>query len=239
MTTLQQRLGRPARRWLRHFYYNPRLSFLTRVLQPAGKHEQQSYWDAALSGHMVDYLGDTRAVIQSNAIVVGVLRAYGPPLRRVLDVGCAGGTLAYDLPADVDYLGIDISAVAIADALQRRRQRAARPGRTEFQHSSIADFQFDAGSEFDAIVLSEVVYYLTPQVALEQTLRYSAALSPGGVLVVSMKQDPKSLLIFRQMERALVWLGGVLYQPKSVIDFRVRPNGKSPAFLVGAFRPKS
>lgn len=235
---VQQGLGVRARYWLRRLCYSRPLFWLARAFQPVADHEQQSYWDAGLSGRMVDYLGDTRSVIESNAVVMSVLRVFGPRLRRVLDVGCAGGTLAYDLPPDAAYVGIDISAVAVADALRRRDQRPARAAETAFHRASIADFRLDEGAEFDAIVLSEILYYLKPQTALEQVLRYSRALSTEGVIVVSMKQDAKSLMIFRQLEKCLHWQGGILYQPKAVIDFHVRLSRKSPAFLVGAFKRK-
>jgi SAM-dependent methyltransferase len=236
---VQQGLGVQARYWVRRLCYSRPLFRLARLLQPPAEHETQSYWDAALSGRMVDYLGDTRSVIESNAVVLSVLRVFGPPLQRVLDVGCAGGTLAYELPPTAAYVGVDISAVAIADALRRRARRPARLAPTDFQQASVADYGLAEGEEFDAVVFSEVLYYLKPETALEQVLRYSRALSRGGVIVVSMKDDAKSLLIFRQLARALDWQGGVLYQPKKEIDFHVRLSGKSPAFLVGAFKPKA
>jgi 2-polyprenyl-3-methyl-5-hydroxy-6-metoxy-1,4-benzoquinol methylase len=234
--TLQQRLGIQTHYWLRRMCYSRLLFHLVRLLQAPAEHDTQRYWDAALSGRMVDYLGDARSVIESNGAILSVVRVFGPQLRRVLDVGCAGGTLAYNLPSQTAYVGIDISAVAIADALRRRDQQPPREAPTTFHHASIEDYR--PAEEFDAIVLSEILYYLKPQAALEQVLRYSRALSHRGVIVVSMKHDAKSMLIFRMLARSLAWQGGLLYQPKAVIDFRVRLHGKSPAFLVGAFRPK-
>ena len=54
-------------------------------------------------------LGGTITVDQTAATVANLIRYRLPEYPKVLDVGCAGGTLAGELPPTVHYLGIDSS----------------------------------------------------------------------------------------------------------------------------------
>jgi 2-polyprenyl-3-methyl-5-hydroxy-6-metoxy-1,4-benzoquinol methylase len=49
-------------------------------------------------------------------LAVNLIRYRLPEYPKVLDVGCAGGTLAGELPPSVHYLGIDASESAIEAA---------------------------------------------------------------------------------------------------------------------------
>jgi 2-polyprenyl-3-methyl-5-hydroxy-6-metoxy-1,4-benzoquinol methylase len=50
---------------------------------------------------------------QTAATVANLIRYRLPEYPKVLDVGCAGGTLAGELPPSVHYLGIDASESAM------------------------------------------------------------------------------------------------------------------------------
>jgi SAM-dependent methyltransferase len=61
-------------------------------------------------------LGGTITMDQTAATVANLIRYRLPEYPKVLDVGCAGGTLAGELPPSVQYLGIDASESAIEAA---------------------------------------------------------------------------------------------------------------------------
>ena len=61
-------------------------------------------------------LGDTTIVDQTAATVANLIRYRLPQYPKVLDVGCAAGTLAGELPPSVRYLGIDASESVIEAA---------------------------------------------------------------------------------------------------------------------------
>ena len=53
--------------------------------------------------------------------------------------------------------------------------------------------------DWDAIVFSEVLAYLTAHEAIGEVRRYAEALSPAGVVAVSMINDGKSRAIWRAL----------------------------------------
>ena len=61
-------------------------------------------------------LGGTITMDQTAATVANLIRYRLPEYPKVLDVGCAGGTLAGELPPSVHYLGIDASESVIEAA---------------------------------------------------------------------------------------------------------------------------
>jgi 3' terminal RNA ribose 2'-O-methyltransferase Hen1 len=101
--------------------------------------------------------------VQRRGSVLAVLRASGA--RRVLDLGCGGGTLLRDLLADPQFteiLGVDVSAGALEVAARRlrldrlpERQReriALRQSALTYADASLAGY--------DAAVLMEVIEHV-------------------------------------------------------------------------------
>ena len=79
-------------------------------------------------------------------------------------------------------------------------------------------------------VISEVLHYVTPDNALAEVRRYA---NRCGIVVVSMKNDPKSSAIFKLLARDFRWLNSILYQEKNVgPDYAVRDNRERPGYLV-------
>jgi 2-polyprenyl-3-methyl-5-hydroxy-6-metoxy-1,4-benzoquinol methylase len=104
-------------------------------------------------------VGGTITMDQTAATVVNLIRYRLPEYPKVLDVGCADGTLAGELPPSVHYLGIDASERAIAAA-----QSLWGGDDIIFKVRDIREF--DPVGDWDAIVFSEVLSYFTVQEAV-------------------------------------------------------------------------
>lgn len=94
----------------------------------------------------------------------------GPPLRRVLEIGCATGELIAAMPA-AQRVGLDISAANIAAA-------RARFPEIEFH---CGDFRGAGLSGFDAVILSDVLEHVPDDAAF---LRDAAQL--GDLVLVNL-----------------------------------------------------
>ena len=118
-------------------------------------------------------LGGTITMDQTAATVANLIRYRLPEYPKVLDVGCAGGTLAGELPPSVHYLGIDASESAIEAA-------QSLWGGDDILFAARDIREFDPVGNWDAIVFSEVLSCLAVHEAIAEVRRYSKALSPEG-----------------------------------------------------------
>jgi 2-polyprenyl-3-methyl-5-hydroxy-6-metoxy-1,4-benzoquinol methylase len=172
-------------------------------------------------------LGSTITVDQTAATVANLIRYRLPEYPRVLDLGCAGGTLAGELPPSVHYLGIDTSESAIEAA-----QSLWGGDDILFQARDMREF--DPVRNWDAIVFSGVLSYLAVHEAITQVRRYAKALSPEGVVAISMKNDRKSNVIWRALRQEFRWIDGILWQQKEPWPpYRISVNRERPSYLVG------
>ena len=164
---------------------------------------------------------------QTAATVANLIRYRLPEYPKVLDVGCAGGTLAGELPPAVHYLGIDASESAI---------EAARSlwGGDDILFAARDIREFDPVGDWDAIVFSEVLSYLTVHEAIGEVRRYAKALSPEGVVAISMTNDGKSRAIWRALRQEFRWIDGILWQQKEPWpSYRISVSRGRPGYLVG------
>jgi 2-polyprenyl-3-methyl-5-hydroxy-6-metoxy-1,4-benzoquinol methylase len=167
---------------------------------------------------------------QSAATVANLIRYRLPEYPKVLEVGCAGGTLAGELPPSVHYLGIDASESAVEAA-----QSLWGSDDILFEARDIREF--DPGGNWDAIVFSEVLSYLAVREAITEVHRYAKALSPEGVVAISMTNDEKSRAIWRALRQEFRWIDGVLWQQKEPWpSYRIRVSRERPSHLVGVLR---
>ena len=152
-------------------------------------------WDEQYRAGRWDYLADAEQLPRIG-MLVGLLRRHAPG-GAVLDVGCGAGVLADFLRPHGyrGFLGLDVSAAAI-----ERAQRLA-DDRTAFLVGDAEAWAPPAGTQFDAIIFNDSVYYF--QRPLETVQRLADALAPGGVLLVSSFGTPRSAAIQRQLRRAL------------------------------------
>lgn len=217
-----------SRRFLRALVY--RLG-MDRLLPSAATAMGAAEWDEKLSGEWRSYLDDTTSIAMRDTLIALLVQRRQND-ARILDMACAGGSLRQRLGSGPGaYVGVDISGVAIDQA------RARNPG-TEFHVASIEDFETD--ERFDIIIFSEVLYYLDVPAAIAQVMRYTGFLKEGGAVLVSMKDDPKSDMIFKGLYRKLSWSTGILSQVKPDMPaYATARDPARPAFLIGVFEKQA
>jgi 2-polyprenyl-3-methyl-5-hydroxy-6-metoxy-1,4-benzoquinol methylase len=175
-------------------------------------------------------LEDTITMEQTAATLANLIRYRLPEYPKVLNVGCAVGTLAGDLPPSVRYLGIDASKSDIEAA-----QSLWGGGDILFQAHDIREF--DPMGDWDAIVFSEVLTYLTVHEAIAEVRRYAKALSPEGLVAISMMNDAKSRAIWRALREEFRWIDGILWQQKEPWpSYRMSVRRGRVSYLVGVLQ---
>ena len=172
-------------------------------------------------------LGDTITIDQTAATVANLIRYRLPEYPKVLDVGCAGGTLAGELPPSVNYLGIDASENAIEAA-------QSLWGGDDIVFAARDIREFDPVGSWDAIVFSEVLSCLAVHEAIAEVRRYAKALSPEGIVAISMMNDGKSRAIWRALRQEFRWIDGILWQQgEPWPSYRISVSRRHPGYLVG------
>jgi trans-aconitate methyltransferase len=204
--------------------------------EPLDAAHEKNRWDHLLSQtHFSTYLGGTIEVEARNLLTAVLIKYYAMPSPSILDMGCAGGTLASALPSFSRYVGVDVSEHAVATA--RRDPDLARlveSDRVAFEQADLR--QYCPDQTWNVIVFNEVLYYLRTEQAIIEVERYAKFLSPDGIFCITMKDDPKSHAIFRSLARQYAWLDGILSQRKAKRPgYRIRLSRERPAFLHGAF----
>ena len=172
-------------------------------------------------------LDGTITVDQTAATVANLIRYRLPQYPKVLEVGCGGGTLAGELPPSVHYFGIDASdsAVEAAQSLW---------GGDDILFAARDIREFDPVGDWDAIVFSEVLSYLSAHEAIAEVRRYAEALSPEGVVAISMINDGKSRAIWRALRQEFRWIDGILWQQKEPWpSYRISVSRGHAGYLVG------
>lgn len=143
-------------------------------------------WDKEWKSGAWEYL-ETVAVERSRIAVIGgvLIPMYAAKNASVLEVGCGEGAITDYFPAaqKASYVGLDISKEAIHAA------KKARGPPMKFVHAAAHNFQ--PTHKFDAVVFSEVLYYVEYEKVLAQYREY---LNPNGIVIIS---------IFRQGETQL------------------------------------
>jgi len=112
------------------------------------------------------------------------LKHYGKG-GSILDLGCGSGMTALEMTINFDdYLGVDVSEVAIEKAREVIAKEADRVPKVRFTVSDI--FTFTPLGKFSVILFRESIYYV-PEHRIKSMLdRYSAHLIPTGVLIVRL-----------------------------------------------------
>ncbi len=145
----------------------------------AGETVRGKLWDAEFSSGRWNCLDSTEG-----DVVYKFVEKY---LHKgsILDLGCGSGSTGNELASDAYqyYMGVDISAVALAKARSRTKENA-REIRNEYVQSDISTYE--PLKHFDVILFRDSLYYIPRKKIKTVLTRYSHYLNPDGVFVVRM-----------------------------------------------------
>jgi 2-polyprenyl-3-methyl-5-hydroxy-6-metoxy-1,4-benzoquinol methylase len=129
--------------------------------------------------------------------IARLVELYGPN-GKVLDVGCGEGVLLdyLDLGKISQYTGIDPSATAVSRVVLKRAL-------DKVERSTVEQYQ-PGQSSWDVIVLSEILYYLQDPTGTID--KFSGALTPNGILIISIFQRKDSLNPKALVRKWVNWL---------------------------------
>lgn len=150
-------------------------------------------WTEAYRAGSLDYYGRFDELARYS-VLVGYIDWFretaGRPLR-ILDAGCGTGLLRRRLAdgAFSDYVGVDLSAAAIAVARSQDHERS------RFEAGDVSAMEL---GRFDVVVLNEVLYYAPDPRAFLAGLR--AMREPEGLLLVSMWRHPGDRTLWRLVD---------------------------------------
>lgn len=201
----------PAARWLQRLADRRRRS--DGLLQSA-----QS-WEAQYAAGRWDFFAQLSELARFS-ILAGYIWHLKPG-GAVLDVGCGQGVLLRRLPSSSysRYVGVDVSASAIAVAQQQQNERST---------FLAADCEsYSPGERFDVIVFSEVLCCLRDP--LRTVERYARSLNPGGLLMLSLCTAARgSATILWRLKRAYA----------TVDEVRVHHDSRRISWVCGVLRPE-
>ena len=146
------------------------------------------------------------AELPRHLLVAGLARHYARG-GTILDIGCGTGGLTIPLRhafagSTLDYVGLDLSSIALEQAATRSGEPGASPAGTSAVRFVQADFdEYRPERTFDAVIFSESLYYAADP--LRTIRRYTSALNPGGVIIVSMWRRPSRLRVWRVLRGEL------------------------------------
>jgi SAM-dependent methyltransferase len=118
----------------------------------------------------------------------------------LLDLGCGSGNTGCELPiaAYCDYLGVDISDVALRQA-QDRAKNLQRDRNNSYARGDIESFI--PPKKYDVILFRESIYYV-PKPRINATLdRYAKFLTPRGVMMVRVHDQKQGEGIVDLLEK--------------------------------------
>jgi len=135
------------------------------------------------------------------------------------------------------YVGIDLSEVAVKQA-HENLSILARPAFC-FQLAAADLIDFSPGQElFDVIVFNEVLYYISVEQAVKQTVRFSGFLQPRGLICISCLGDAKSQAIFRELRPRFEWVSGFFCQESTEFQSQLDARSRHPACQSAVLRPR-
>lgn len=182
--------ARPASDWsraLRRHAYT-----LLRAPRGIGRPQAAAEWDREYGDGKWRKL-DSAEQLGHYAVIAGYVSELFPSPPSIVDIGCGHGRLHQFLRRSGyrDYLGLDLSAEAIAQA-------AASPcANARFE---VADFtSWTPDGRYDVIIFNESIYYAIDPLA--ELARYAGCLTDGGVMVLSIVQSSMNAGIAQRIRK--------------------------------------
>jgi 2-polyprenyl-3-methyl-5-hydroxy-6-metoxy-1,4-benzoquinol methylase len=207
----RQALMQSVARWLQ--------ALVDRTRRSDGLLQAAQTWEAQYAAGRWDFLGQLSELARFS-VLAGYI-CHLKPGGAVLDCGCGQGTLLHRLPSSsyARYVGIDVSASAIAVAKQAQNERSA---------FLVMDCDlYSPVEKFDVMVFNEVLCCLRDPLGTVE--RYARSLNPGGLLLVSLCTAAHgSATILWRLKRAF-----------TVVDeVRVIHSGRKVSWVCAALRPR-
>lgn len=148
--------------------------------------QSESKWNKEWKSGAWTYM-ETVPVERSRIAVIGgvFIPMFANKNASVLDIGCGEGSISDFLTEDQKhkYVGVDLAKEAIIAA------KKARGAPLKFVHA--AAHQFVPQHKFDAIVFSDVLYYVEHEKVLKQ---YETYLNPRGIIIISIFHQSEKLM---------------------------------------------
>ena len=207
----RQSLMESVARWLQ--------ALVDRSRRSDGLLQAAQTWEAQYAAGRWDFLGQLSELARFS-VLAGYI-CHLKPGGAVLDCGCGQGTLLHRLPSSsyARYVGIDVSASAIAVARQAENERSA---------FLVTDCDlYSPAEKFDVMVFNEVLCCLADPLGTVE--RYARSLNAGGLLLVSLCTAAHgSATILWRLKRAF-----------TVVDeVRVIHTGRKVSWVCIALRPR-
>lgn len=103
-----------------------------------------------------------------------------PMQGKILDIGCGNGFLTYLLSftsgkREITGLDYDEEKIKIANNC------FSKTGAVRFLHTDVLAFEFE---QYDAIILADILHYLTPKNQTQIIEKCIAQLNPGGIIII-------------------------------------------------------
>ena len=200
-----------AGRWLQ--------SLVDRGRRSDGLLQSAQTWEAQYAAGKWDFLAEL-SELSRFSILAGYI-CHLKPGGAVLDTGCGQGALLRRLPADSysRYVGIDLSASAIAVARKHQGERST------FLAADCDDYFPE--ERFDVMVFNEVLCCLRDPLGTVE--RYVHSLNSGGLILVSLCTAARgSATILWRLRRAY----------DTVDEVRLVHSRRKVAWLCTALRPR-
>lgn len=136
-------------------------------------------WDKEFAGTKWDFIDNT-----AGDCVYPYLETYASK-GSILDLGCGPGNTANELTMDAyrTYIGVDISAAALAKAIERTRQNG-RADKNNFVNSDFLGYH--PVQNFDVILFRESMYHVPYGQVLPILAKFSKWLTKSGVFIVRL-----------------------------------------------------
>lgn len=138
---------------------------------------KQRLWDEEFANGRWDCLDST-----ANDCVYSRIERWANG-GSILDLGCGSGSTANELDSNAfrEYIGVDISEVALSKAQQRTAENG-RGSKCQFLQGDVVSYE--PARKFNVILFRDSIYYIKrPQVKAALN-RYGRWLTEGGVFVV-------------------------------------------------------
>jgi len=200
-----------AGRWLQ--------SLVDRGRRSDGLLQSEQTWEAQYAAGKWDFLAEL-SELSRFSILAGYI-CHLKPGAAVLDTGCGQGALLRRLPADSysRYVGIDLSASAIAVARKQQGERST------FLAADCDDYFPE--ERFDVMVFNEVLCCLRDPLGTVE--RYVHSLNSGGLILVSLCTAARgSATILWRLRRAY----------DTVDEVRLVHSRRKVAWVCTALRPR-